>query len=138
MNHKRPPVPAIVVVLLLIAISVYFFITQAQNQQNGTLTASGTIETINVDIAPELAGKVTEVLADEGDTVAADSPLLQLDDSLLNAQRAVAATQLDSAVAGFQTAQSALNTANYQYQIALDAALEQDKATRLQTGLGHL
>jgi len=132
MNHKRPPVPAIVVVLLLIAISVYFFVTQAQNQQNGTLTASGTIETINVNIAPELAGKVTEVLADEGDTVDAGSPLLQLDDSLLTAQRAVAATQLDSAIAGFQTAQSALDTANFQYQIALDAALEQDKTSRLQ------
>ena len=132
MNHKRPPVPAIVVILLLIAISIYFFVTQAQSQQDGTLTASGTIETVNVNIAPELAGKVTEVLADEGDPVDADTPLLHLDDSLLTAQRAVAATQLDSAIAGFQTAQSALNTANYQYQTAREAALEQDKATRLQ------
>jgi multidrug resistance efflux pump len=79
-----------------------------------------------------MAGKATDVLADEGEVVKAGDPLLYLDDSLLAAQRAVAVSQLDSAVAGAQAAQNALDTATYQYQIALEAALEQDKGTRLQ------
>ena len=79
-----------------------------------------------------MAGKVTDVLAGEGDIVKMNIPLLHLDDSLLAAQRAVAVSQLDSAIAGTQAAQSALNTATYQYQIALEAAQEGDKKTRLQ------
>jgi len=132
MQHKRPPVPVIVILLLVVLVGGYYGLQILFDESNGTLQASGTIEAVEVSVSPEMAGKVTEVLADEGDVVNGDAPLLTLDDSLLTAQRAVAVTQLDSAIAGFQTAQSALNTANYQYQIALDAALEQDKSTRLQ------
>jgi multidrug resistance efflux pump len=78
-----------------------------------------------------MAGKVSAVLVEEGETVQAGDPLLRLDDSLLAAQQAVAAAQVESAKAGTQTAQNALNTATSQYQIALETALEQDKATRL-------
>jgi multidrug resistance efflux pump len=79
-----------------------------------------------------MAGKVAEVLADEGSIVKTGDPLLRLDDSLLAAQQAVAAAQVDTAIAGAQAAQNALNTATYQYQIALETALEQDKGARLQ------
>jgi HlyD family secretion protein len=58
--------------------------------------------------------------------------LLKQDPSLLAAQRAVAAASLDSAKAGAQTAKEALATAQSQYQIALEAALAQDKKTRVQ------
>lgn len=132
MNHKRPPIQAIVVVLLLVAVSVYFIVTQVLADKNGVLTASGTIEATQVNVAPEMAGKVTEVLADEGQAVSVDDPLLQLDPSLLAAQRAVAAASLESAKAGAKTAQNALSTAQSQYQIALEAALAQDKKTRIQ------
>jgi multidrug resistance efflux pump len=53
------------------------------------------------------------------------APLLRLDDSLMVAQRAVAAAQALSA-------QNALTAAKAQYQIALETALKQDKKTRLQ------
>lgn len=132
MHPKRPPVPVIVIVLVALLVGGYYGLQVLFDESNGALQASGTIEAVEVSVSPEMAGKVIEVLVDEGDTVSEDAPLLSLDDSLLTAQRAVASTQLDSAVAGLQTAQSALNTANYQYQIALDGALEQDKATRLQ------
>jgi HlyD family secretion protein len=132
MNHKRPPLPAIIVIALLVIVSAYFIITQALTDKNGSLTASGTIEAAQVNVAPELAGKVTEVLAEEGQSVSMDDPLLHLDPSMLAAQRAVAAANLDSARAGAQTAQSTLNTATAQYQIALENALAQDKTTRVQ------
>ena len=131
MQHKRPPIPVIVIVLLALLVGGYYGLRVLFNENNGGLQASGTIEAVTVSVSPELAGKVTEVLAEEGDSVNVDDPLLHLDDSLLTAQREVAATQLDSAIAGAQIAQTALDTATYQYQIALEAALEQDKATRL-------
>ncbi len=132
MNHKRPPIQAIVIVLVLVAVSIYFIVTQVMSNKNGALTASGTIEATQVNVASEMAGKVTIVLADEGQTVSVDDPLLQLDPSLLAAQRAVAAASLESARAGAKTAQNALSTARSQYQIALEAALAQDKKDRVQ------
>jgi HlyD family secretion protein len=132
MNHKRPPLPAIIVIALVVILSIYFIVTQTLNARNGELTASGTIEAVQVNVAPELSGKVAEVLAEEGQSVSKDDPLLRLDPSLLTAQRAVAVANLETAKAGAQTAQDALNTAETQYQIALEAALAQDKKTRLQ------
>jgi multidrug resistance efflux pump len=132
MNHKRPPIPAMIVIALLIIVSAYFIVTQTLENDNGGLTASGTIETTIVNVAPETAGKVKDVLAKEGQPVKTGDPLLTLDDSLLVAQRAVASAQLDTAQAGAQAAQTALQTAGSQYQIILEAALAEGKKTRLQ------
>jgi HlyD family secretion protein len=123
MNHKRPPIQAIVIVVLLIALSAYFIVTQLLSNKNGTLTASGTIEAVQVNVAPELAGKVTDVLADEGQAVSVDDPLLQLDPSLLAAQRTVAAAAVDSANA-------ALSTAQTNYDLAVQTALAQQQASQ--------
>jgi multidrug resistance efflux pump len=132
MQHKRPPLPAIVVVLLLIAAGTYYGIRALNADGNGKLAASGTIESVVVNVSPEMAGKVKEVLVEEGQPIKMGDALLTLDDSLLAAQRAVAASQLNSAMAGAQTAQDALKTANSQYQITLSEALAQDQNTRLQ------
>ena len=43
--------------------------------------ASGTIESEDVSIASEVAGRVTELLAEEGDTVRSGDVLVRLDDS---------------------------------------------------------
>jgi len=132
MHPKRPPVPVIVIVLLALLIGGYYGLNTLFAEDNGALQASGTIEAVDINVSPEMVGKVIEVLASEGDTIKMDSPLLYLDDSLLIAQRAVAVSQLDSAIVGIQLAQSALNTAKYQYQITLETAQNQDQQTRLQ------
>lgn len=116
MNHKRPPIPAIIILVLIIAFSIYFIVTQSTQEKNGILTASGTIEATQVNIAPELAGKVTEVLVEEGQFVTKDQPLLRLDPSLLTAQRAVASAQVDSANAALASAQT-------KYDQTLEAAI---------------
>jgi membrane fusion protein YbhG len=132
MEHKRPPLPVIIVVLLLIAAGAYYGIRALNSDGNGKLTASGTIESVVVNVSPEMAGKVKEVLVDEGQPVKMGDLLLSLDDSLLTSQRAVAASQVSSAMAGAQVAQDALTTMNSQYQITLSEALAQDQKTRLQ------
>jgi HlyD family secretion protein len=131
MNHKRPPLPAIILLALVVIVSAYFIITQAAGGKNGALTASGTIEAVQVNIAPELAGKVTEVLVDEGQPVKMGDPLLRLDPSLLAAQRAVAAAQVESARSALLTVQSAYGLAQAQYDAALTAARAQEGSARL-------
>jgi len=122
MNHKRPPIPVIVIVLLVIAVSVYFLVTQSLGVKDGALTASGFIEATQVNIAPELAGKAIEVLVDEGQPVKAGDPLLRLDPSLLTAQRAVAVAQVDSAKAALITADAALASVQNQHDLAVQTA----------------
>ena len=46
MEHKRPPLPVIIVVLLLIAAGTYYGIRALNSDGNGKLTASGTIESV--------------------------------------------------------------------------------------------
>jgi HlyD family secretion protein len=133
MNHKLPPMPVrIVLAVIAIGALIYVAFLTINPPGNGELTASGSIEAIIVNVAPEMSGKVLAVDVEEGQPVKTDDPLLHLDPTLLTAQRAVAAANLDAAKAGAVTAQSALNTAQSQYQIALEAALALDKKTRTQ------
>lgn len=116
MNHKRPPIPAIVLLVFIIAFSIYFIVTQSAQEKDGILTASGAIEATQVNIASELAGKVMEVLVEEGQFVTKDQPLLHLDPSLLTAQQAVASAAVDSANAALASAQT-------KYDQTLEAAI---------------
>jgi len=131
MNTKRPLLPVIFLIVLVIGFSVYFIFTQATEDKNGIVTASGTIEATQINVAPELSGKVAEVLVEEGKSVTTNDPLLRLDPSLLTAQRAVASAQVDSAKAALNTAQSSYNTSQQQYNAALSAALAAEQATRI-------
>lgn len=132
MHPKRPPVPVIVILLLVLLVGGYYGLQALFEESNGGLQASGTIEAVDVSISPEMAGKVIEVLADEGDTVNVDDPLLRLDDSLLAAQRTVASAQVDSAKAAAGTADAALDAAQTRYNQVFQSAVatEQDRQAR--------
>ena len=132
MQHKLPPLPVRILLVLAIVIGGYYAFRSLQPQDNGALTASGTIESTVVNVSPEMAGKVKDVLVEEGQPVKMGNPLLMLDESLPTSQRMVAVAQLDSAMAGVRSAQNALATAQTQYQITLEAALAQGEQTRLQ------
>ncbi len=117
MNHKFPPLPVrIIVAVLVIGTLAYFGYRSLNNTVVSELTASGTIEATIVNVAPEISGKVTEVLAQESQPVKMNDPLLHLDPNLLTAQRAVAAATVDSANA-------ALASAQVKYDQALQAAI---------------
>jgi multidrug resistance efflux pump len=121
----------IVIVLLLIAAGIYYGFRILNGDGNGKLSASGTIESVTVNVSPEMAGKVKEVLTDEGQPVKTGDTLLVLDDSLLTAQKQVAQRGVDSAHSGLITAQSAYNLAQAQYNATLTAARAQQGAGRL-------
>jgi len=130
MQHKRPPIPAIIVILLLIATGIYYGIRALNGDGNGKLTASGTIESVVVNVSPEMAGKVKEVLVEEGQSVKTGDPLLILDDSLLVAQQAATAAQVDSAEAAVVTTDAALASAQHQYDLVYLSALSSEQSTQ--------
>jgi len=127
-------VAAIVLVLL---IGGYYGVRAVADNSNGQLKASGTIETVDVNISSEVSGKVKEVLVDEGQTVKAGTPLLILDDTLLKAQQAAAQAGLAAAKSAALTAEAAYASAESQYEITLTAARAQARPTRLADWAGR-
>jgi HlyD family secretion protein len=122
MKHKRPPIPVLVLVVLLVLASIYFLIVSLKDKGDDSLSASGTIEAVSINIAPEIGGKVVEVYVDEGQHVTSGDPLFRLDDTLLQAQKAVALANLDLANAAAATAIAAQVTAQANYDLAVNTA----------------
>lgn len=94
---------------------------------NGTntsnLSASGTIASREVRIAPQVGGQVVAISVEEGRQVNAGDELFRLDDSLLKAQQ-------QQAEAAVKLAEAAVATAKAQYEVALNAVRLQDQQAR--------
>ena len=100
--HPNPrKIIPVILFLGLIAAVVYYLTTVSGTQATGQLTASGTVETVELSLAPEISGRVLEVLVSEGDRVIAGQMLVRLDDSLLQAQLAQARAALAVAEANY-------------------------------------
>jgi HlyD family secretion protein len=132
MQNRHPPRIAVFAILVVALIAAYYALRAWTAAGNGRLTASGTIEAVTVDVSPELGGLVKAVLVEEGAAVAAGSPLLVLDDTLLQEQRKGAVAALESARAAGNTAARSLEVARAQYQQALEASLAEGRESRLQ------
>jgi len=126
--------------------------TQQQTQATRGLTGSGTIEATQVQIGPEVLGRIVELKADEGQVVKAGDVLFRLDDSMLSVQRAQAqaavntaraqrdqllagarAQQLDAARAAISTTQAMLSGAQADLDhLVAGATMDQVAAARSQ------
>jgi multidrug resistance efflux pump len=114
---RRKIVFGVVVALVLVAAVLgggYFWWTGRAAKET-RLTASGIIETTQISVSAESAGRVKAVLAAEGDPVTAGQILVQLDDTLLESQRRQAEASL-AAARGSQAAAEA-NVAAAQSQL---------------------
>ncbi len=118
-------------IVVFLGALIYFGFRVFSNRDDGKLRASGTIEAVEVNVSPETSGKVKEALVEEGQAVKMGDPILNLDESLLTAQRQVAQSGVDSAHNALLTAQSAYNMAQAQYDAAVTAARAQQGAARL-------
>ncbi len=121
----------IIMIVVFLGAALYFGFRVLSNKSDGKLRASGTIEATEVDVAPETAGKVKQVLVDEGQPVKKGEPILVLDESLLDAQRKVAQSGVDAAHSTLLNAQNSLALAQAQYDATLTAARAQEGAQRL-------
>jgi HlyD family secretion protein len=123
MNPKvRRFAPIVVLVLVAVLVTIWLIGSRNGSQTSDTITASGTVETVEVTVSPELAGRVAEVLVAKGDAVTTGQPLVRLDDTLLQAQRKQALAAVDTAQGATRTAKSAWNTTQKQYQQVFEAA----------------
>jgi HlyD family secretion protein len=99
----RRIIPVVLLIVILGGVAWYF--TQGNGAaNNGVLAASGTIEGTQVIVAPEIGGRVLEVLAQEGDEVKTGQTLVRFDDALLQAQLTQAQASLDLAQANYDLA----------------------------------
>ena len=102
----------------------------ATTNDSGTLEASGVVEASELNLSPEMGGRVVELNTAEGASVSAGTVLLRLDDSLLQAQKKNIASQLDAAKANIQVAKVGVETAKLAYAQILDAAIAAEAGTR--------
>jgi RND family efflux transporter MFP subunit len=91
---RVPFVTAFPKVLGALAASV-LALTAGCNRQNNAV--SGTIEVDEVHVASRSAGRVEKIFAWEGDTLKANTPIVQLEASELKARRSLAAAQINTA-----------------------------------------
>jgi multidrug resistance efflux pump len=89
------PRPVIALAVLALAAAGYWYYAGVSAPSANGVTASGTIETEEVSIASEVAGRVVQLNADEGDAVQAGELLAKLDDSTLQLQYRMAASPAD-------------------------------------------
>ncbi len=94
-----------IIMIVVLAGAGYTWTTHA-SAQTTALTASGTIETTNVMISPEVGGRVLNVFAKQGDSVQAGQLIAQIDDSLIKAQLAQAQQSAAAAQAALKVAQA--------------------------------
>jgi len=119
--HPNPKKVAPVVLLVAILGGAAWYLTQGRaNVITGALAASGTIEGTQVVIAPELGGRVLEVLAQQGDVVETGQVLVRFDGSLLQAQLSQAEAALQLAQANYDLA--ARGPTKEQRQLAISSA----------------
>jgi HlyD family secretion protein len=140
MKRKRtvPVIIVAVVVIVVAAVGVYFVTNPAAWAETlvelelaepavGGLAASGFIEAEEVAIAPELGGRVIELLVDEGEDVEAGQVLVQMDGALLEAQIEAAEAALGMAQAGLAQARAGARPEQIRQA---EAALAQAEAGR--------
>ena len=99
----------------------------ASAQAEGLLTASGFIEGEEVIVAPEVSGRIAEMLVERGDRVQAGDVLVRLDDAVLQSRRLEAEAGLAAARANLARV---LAGARAEEIAAARAALAQAKAQR--------
>ncbi|MCK9918575.1 efflux RND transporter periplasmic adaptor subunit [Microbacteriaceae bacterium K1510] len=99
-------VRALVVILLAIAgVGAWLWLRPAA-LPDGFARANGRIEATEIDIATKIAGRVKQIMVDEGDIVTTGQVLVKMDTQVLEAQRREAEAQLRSATISVDTAKA--------------------------------
>jgi multidrug resistance efflux pump len=119
-------------ILLVLALS--FTLSACGNiasvNNSSELEASGTFSARTVNISPQIGGELLSINVEEGQQVEAGDELFHLDDQLLKAQHDQAIAAVHVAEAALNAARAGLESAQVQYEMALDAARLQSQQQR--------
>ncbi|MXS86429.1 HlyD family efflux transporter periplasmic adaptor subunit [Nitrosomonas sp. HPC101] len=134
-----------VIVVIAAAIAAWWKLRPA-GLPAGIVAGNGRIEATEIDIAAKAPGRITEILAREGDFVQANTIVARMDTLVLRAQQAEAKAQVRRAEYAYQTAKSIVVQRNSeqaaaravvaQRQAELDAARKRLKRTQTLAGEG--
>jgi multidrug resistance efflux pump len=117
---KQKTFTLLIIFLLILALSACDALNG--NTSTDVLTASGFIAADQVRVAPEIGGKVVEILVAEGDSVQPGDVLLRLDDELLQAQLQQAQAAVDLTAVSVDAANAQLTSAQAQYALTVQQA----------------
>ncbi len=113
------------IVIAIIAGRIFYIKMKANSASKDTITASGTIEAIEMDVSSRVAGRIISLAVDEGDKVKKGDVIAILDNSELAAQVEQAQGGLDAAkakladlLAGSREEQIRQARANYEKALA--------------------
>ncbi|NOZ48702.1 MAG: HlyD family efflux transporter periplasmic adaptor subunit [Chloroflexi bacterium] len=156
MNKTRNLIIGFIILAAVVAGGFWLWQSQtATAASDQALEATGVIEARTVNLAPEVGGRVLEVLVEEGEGVSAGQPLLRLDDAVMLSQRHQASAALQAAQANLdllkagarseqiaaaraQLAQAQANVRMVQANLnALTAGTQPEVVTATQTSLAQ-
>ena len=106
------------VIIILAALAIWYLGSANAQQENGPLSASGTIEADQLILASEVGGRVVDVGAHDGDQVDVGQVLIRFDDSLLQAELLQAEAALTQAQANYDLVARGLTKEQYQLGVA--------------------
>ena len=92
----------------------------------GFASGNGRIEAVEIDIATKTAGRIREILVDEGDFVTADQVIARMDTDQLQAQRREAEAQLQGALINVETAKSVVTQREAERESATAVVAQRD------------
>ena len=134
MKRFGKPLVWVLVVLALAGGGYYAWLKlRPPGLPEGLASGNGRIEATEIDVDAKIAGRIADILVDEGDFVSAGQVLVHMDTKTLEAQRREAEAQLERATIGVDTAEAVVKqreaqriaaTAQIDARVALlDAAL---------------
>lgn len=125
-GRKNWAVTAIAAAVVLIAVALWFEL-KPSGPGRGFVSGNGRVEATEVDIATKLAGRVQNILVEEGDFVQAGQLLAQMQVDVLNAQCDAARAQLQQAITAVASAEAQV-AARQSDMVAAQAATAQRQA----------
>ena len=103
-RRRRPLIPVMILLVLALAAGGYFWWRSARATESTGLSASGSVEAQQYQVASVIAGRVMKVAASEGDVVKQGQTLVVLDQSALK-------LQVEQTEQGVKAARAALSNA---------------------------
>ena len=105
-QFKKKPVMAMIAAAAVAIGVVIYFILKPSAPGNGIVSGNGRIEATEIDVAAKLAGRVQNIMVNEGDLVQVGEPLAQMQTDVLDAQRAEAQAQSQQAITAVASAEA--------------------------------
>ncbi|WP_349593908.1 HlyD family secretion protein [Azospirillum argentinense] len=123
---SRWPLKAAAALSVVVVLYAVWSFLQPRGLPAGLASGNGRIEAVEIDIATKTAGRVEDILVDEGDFVTAGQVLARMDTDVLQAQAKQAEAQKQQAVIGVETARHQVLQRQAERQSALSLVAQRE------------